>query len=182
MAGYYPSTCDDQVPVHVCDPCASREFGRIRAVAFIKVGFDFIDPTNLLEWETAVQDGNVILIPAVHGSLPDPSETLGVGYGDTTETLLGFEYALQYFDPNYKGNCDFYNALKRSQTWRIMYKTSSQGHITSETVTVIPKPPIEDDLNSEVVWNVTVKWKGEDHPCPFDFPEAVLQCYVPEGV
>ena len=175
--GYYPDTCNAVVPQHTCDPCLPREFGRIRAVAFIVAGFQFVDPTNLLEWETAIQNEDVILIPRVHGSLADPTETTGSGYGDATETLLGFEYVLNFFDPNYKENCDFYNAIKRSQTYRLMYKSSTQGHITDVSVTVIPKPPIEDDLNSEVVWNVTVKWKDEDHPCPFDFPAAVLECY-----
>lgn len=176
--GYYPDTCGTKIPPHNCDPCADREYGRVRSVAFIKDSYNFVDPEDPAEWETAIQNGDVILIPAVHGSLPDPSEQLGVGYGDATETLLGFEYALQYFDPNYKENCDFYNALKRSQGYKVMYKSQTQGHITDVTVTVIPKPPIEDDLNSEVVWNVTVKWKDSDHPCPFTFPESVLECYI----
>ena len=177
--GYYPDTCDTEVPVHSCDPCAEREFGRVRAVAFIKSGFEFTDATDQAEWEQAIQDEDVILIPRVHGSLPAPTETEGTGYGDTVNTLLGFEYALQYFDPNYTDNCDFYNALMRQDTWRFMYKTSTQGHITDATVTIIPKNPVEDDLNSEVVWDVTVKWKDEQHSCPFVFPAAVLECYVP---
>lgn len=177
ISGYYPDTCNAIVPPHTCDPCLEREYGRIRAVAFIKGDYTFIDPTNQIEWENAIQNGDVVLIPAVHGSLPAPTEQLGTGYGDTVETLLGFEYALQYFDPNYAENCDFYNALKRSQDYRFMYKTETMGHITDKTVTVIPKNPVEDDLNSEVVWDVTVKWKDSEHACPFKFPAAVLECY-----
>ena len=179
MAGYYPDTCDNIVPIHVCDPCLDKEYGRVRAVAFVKGDYEFLDQTNLAEWEQAVQDGNVILIPKVHGALPEASEQLGPGYGDTTETLLGFEFSLTYYDPNYAENCDFYNQLKRSQDWKLMYKTSSKGHLTSKTVTVIPKAPIEDDLNAEVVWMVLVKWKDSDYACPFDFPSAVLECFIP---
>jgi len=177
MAGYYPSTCVDVVPPHTCDPCLPKEYGRVRAVAFIKEGFEFSDPTSQSEWETAIQNGDVVLIPKVHGTLPEPSEQLGPGYGDTVETLLGFEFVLTYYDPNYNDNCDFYNALKSQQNYRFMYKTSSKGHLTDVTVTVVPKAPIEDDLNSEVVWMVQVKWKDSDHACPFDFPSAVLECY-----
>jgi len=181
MAGYYPDTCDTLVGEHDCDPCAPKEYGRVRATAFIKAGFEFTNPESQSEWEAAIASGDVILIPRTHGSLPEPSENEGTGYGDTVTELLGFEYALQYFDPNYAGNCDFYNALKRQSTYKFMYKTSTMGHITNDTVSVVPKPPVDDDLNSEVVWNVTVKWKSEDHPCPFVFPAAVLKCFIPNN-
>ena len=176
-AGYYPTTCDSVVPPHSCDPCLPREFGRVRAVAFIKEGFSFVDETNQAEWEAAIQNEDVILIPKVHGALPEPSEQMGQGYGDTVETLLGYEFTLTYFDRNYAENCDFYNALQGQQSYRFMYKTELKGHITSATVTVIPKAPIEDDLNSEVVWMVQVKWKDTSHACPFNFPAGVLKCY-----
>jgi hypothetical protein len=177
MAGYYPSTCVDVVPPHTCDPCLPKEYGRIRAVAFIKESYVFLDITSQLEWEAAIMNGDVILIPKVHGALPEPSEQLGAGYGDTVETLLGFEFVLTYFDPNYAENCDFYNAIKGQQSYKLMYKTETKGHVTQNTVTVIPKAPIDDDLNSEVVWMVQVKWKDIDHACPFVFPAEVLKCY-----
>lgn len=182
MSGYYPSDCDELIPDHDCNPCADTEFGRIRAAAFIKVGFEFLDPTNLAEWEAAIQNKDVILIPQTNGELPDPSENEVDGFGDVDTKLLGFEYAAQFNDPNYKGNCDFYNAIMYAQgKYRFMYKTSSQGHITQVPVTIIPKQGVENDLNSQVLWKVTVKWKHNLHPCPFDFPEDVLECYIPSG-
>jgi hypothetical protein len=175
--GYYPNTCDTVVPPHTCDPCLPREFGRVRAVAFIKSEYTFVDPTDQAEWESAVQNGDVILIPEVHGQFPEPSEQMGTGYGDTVETLLGYEFTLTYYDRNYASNCDFYNALQEQQSYRLMYKSETLGHLTSATVTVIPKAPIEDDLNAEVVWMVQVKWKDSSHACPFVFPAALLKCY-----
>jgi hypothetical protein len=181
MAGYYPNTCDNVVPIHNCDPCLPREYGRVRAVAFVKSSYTFLDPTDQAEWEQAIQDQNVILIPKVHGTLPEPSEQVGPGYGDTTETLLGFDFTASFYDPNYSENCDFYNAIMRSQDYRFMYKSETKGHLTDATVTVVPKAPIEDDLNAEVVWVVQVKWKDSSHACPFTFPIGVLECYIPSG-
>ena len=175
--GYYPNTCAGVVPPHTCDPCLPREFGRIRAVAFIKSDYTFLNPESQLEWETAIQNRDAILIPEVHGQFPEPSEQMGTGYGDTVETLLGYEFTLTYYDRNYASNCDFYNALQGQQSYRLMYKSESLGHLTSATVTVIPKAPIEDDLNAEVVWMVQVKWKDNSHACPFAFPAGVLKCY-----
>jgi hypothetical protein len=154
-----------------------KEYGRIRSVAFVKDTYVWTNIEDPAEWEAAIQNGDVVLIPKVHGSLAEPSEQVGPGYGDTTESILGFDFALTYYDPNYADNCDFYNALLYSQSWRLVYKSSSKGHATSKTVTIIPKPPIEDDLNAEVVWVVQVKWKDSQHACPFDFPASVLVCY-----
>ncbi len=175
--GYYPTTCNDIVPPHTCDPCLPRESGRVRAVAFIKNSYTFTNVEDQAEWETAIQNGDVVLIPAVHGALAEASEQMGAGYGDTVETLLGFEFTVTYHDPNYAENCTFYNALMKTQDYKFMYKSETKGHLTDVTVTVIPKSPIEDDLNSEVVWMVAVKWKDNVHACPFTFPTAVLECY-----
>ena len=176
--GYYPTTCDSLIPAHNCDPCLEREYGRIRSVAFIKDGFVFSNPESLTEWQQAIQNGNVILIPQVHGELAEPSEQTGPGYGNTVETLLGFDFVVTYHDPNYAENCDFYNEIKRTQNYRFMYKSGTKGHLTEATVTVIPKAPIADDLNAEVVWMVQVKWKDNDHACPFTFPAGVLECFI----
>jgi hypothetical protein len=180
-SGYYPTTCDDVVPAHNCDPCLPKEFGRIRAVAFIKDSFNFTNPEDSSEWQAGISSGDIVLIPQVHGSLADPTEKEGVGYGDTVSTVLGFDFAVTFFDPNYAENCDYYNALKKTQNWKFMYKTSTKGHLTNVTVTVIPKAPIADELTSEVVWVVMVKWADENHACPFDFPTDQLNCYITEG-
>lgn len=179
MAGYYPDTCETEQPIHSCDPCGTREKGRIRAMAFVKKGFEFVDRTSLAEWQAAVQNQDVILIPATHGSLSDPTPLLGIGYGSAVEKLLGFQYSLEYFDPDYKNNCDFYNTFLTQTTYRSVYITETQGHMTDVDVTVIPMAPVEDELNSEVVWKVNVKWEDSVHPCPFDFPVDVLECFIP---
>ena len=176
--GYYPDTCETEQPIHSCDPCAPREKGRIRAIAFVRKGFEFLDRTSLVEWQAAVQNKDVILIPETHGSLSDPTPTLGQGFGSAVEKLLGFQYSLEFFDPDYKNNCGFYNALLLQTSYRLAYITETLGHMTDVTVTVIPVAPVEDELNSEITWKVNVKWEDGQHPCPFDFPTDVLQCYI----
>lgn len=180
-SGYYPTTCDNVIPPHNCDPCLPKEYGRVRAVAFIKNTFDFTNPEDANEWSAGIASGDIVLIPAVHGALADPSEKEGVGYGDTVSTVLGFDFAVTYYDPNYKENCDFYNALKNSQDWKFMYKSKTLAHLTDVTVTVVPKAPIADELTAEVVWVVMVKWSTENHACPFIFPADQLDCFITEG-
>jgi hypothetical protein len=66
--------------------------------------------------------------------------------------------------------------LKRSSNWRFAYKTENFVHLTTKTVSVVPKNPVTDDINSDVVWNVTVKWAEEDLPIPYTTPAGVFVC------
>ena len=183
--GYYSSGCDDIIPAPNCDPCATKEFGRIGSFGFVRSDYiDTIlaDPSQRALWDAgmAAADPTVFLFPYAHGELAEPSEQVGSGYGRQVETFLGYDFNATVYDPNYKDNCDFWNAIKRSKNYYFAYFTSSQVHLTPVAVTVIPKAPIADDLTSEVVWKATVKWRHEDHPCPYDAPDGLLdQCFIP---
>lgn len=180
--GYYPTTCNSQVPAHNCDPCEEREFGRIRSAGFIHKDFAFAndDTTNASEWTRGIDEGKIFVIPETNGELPEPSEIVGTGYGDTVETLLGYDFAPRFVDPNYASNVDFYNSLVGNRNYKFFYRTSSKVHITQKTVTIIPKTNVANDLNSEVVWGTLVKWRHNQFPIPFDTPEGIFDsCYIP---
>lgn len=178
MSVYYPSNCDDLVPDHICDPCEDIEQGRIRSMAFIKKTFVFIDESNPTEWEVGFAAGDIILIPQTKGTYDGGSEVLAPGYGDQAERFTGFNHQLQFQDPNYAQNCAFYNTLKRSRQYKAAYRTSSKIHIIDATVQVIPKNPVQEDINSEVVWDVIVKWSHPDSPCPYDVPPGIFDACV----
>src|ERR1043165_2054271 len=130
MVGYYPGGCDVSIPVHACDPCEDREYGRIRSAGFIHKDFSFTDPTNELEWQTGINERKILVIPATNGEMSEPSEKTGPGYGDTTETLTGFDFTAKYADPNFKSNCDFYTSLVGNRNFLFFFRTSSQTFIT----------------------------------------------------
>lgn len=177
MAVYYPNACDDLIPAHVCDPCDAVEQGRIRSVAFIKNGFEFADPTSPVEWQAGFASGDIILIPQVRGTFDGGAEVTSAGYGDQATKLTGYNFTLEYSDPNYRGNCNFYNLIKNSRQYHAAFRTETQTHIIDETVQVIPKNPVQEDPTTEVVWVVSVQWAGNDLPCPFDTPPGIFdQC------
>lgn len=174
MSVYYPTGCDDIIPAHICDPCVVAEHGRVSSIAFIKNTFEFIDPSDPTEWQTGFAAGDIILIPQTRGTFDGGSEVEGPGWGRKASSLTGYNFQLQYQDPNYKGNCNFYNILKRSKNMKVAFVTETQVHISVEEVQVIPKNPIQDEVTSEVVWDVLVKWSGPDLPCPFDVPPTIF--------
>lgn len=176
---YYPSGCDQAVPQHDCNPCEEKEKGRIGSVAFIKRDFEFTDPTNPVEWRNGIDAHDIIMIPQVLGSFDGGSEVESTGYGRQASNLVGYNFTANFKDPNYVTNCEFYNALKNSRQYRFAYVTSRSVHITTNPVTVIPKNPVTEDLNSDVVWDVTVKWSEADLPCPFAMPAGIFdECVV----
>lgn len=182
MAGYYPS-CENVIVPHDCDPCAVKESGKIRSVAYIRSDYvDTIlaDPDDPALWAAGQSDLRVVVIPFVHGEYPEQSEILGQGYGDQSEELLGYDHQLTYFDPNAVNNCDFYNTIKLSRNYHGVFRTATKIYITQVPVLAVPKFPILDDQNSFVEWKVLWKWKYQDFACPYDIPAGIFDvCFIP---
>ena len=175
---YYPSGCDAEIGDHLCNDCEDSEGARVRSIAYIKKSFTFTDPTNPVEWATGIGNKNIIIIPKVNGTFDGGSETEGDGYGDQQTRLLGYNFVLNYKDPNYKQNAGFYNALKRSSNYYVAYRTETQIHFSDVSVQVIPKNPVTAPTTDTVQWDVTVKWSNKDLPAPFDTPAGIFtQCF-----
>jgi hypothetical protein len=179
---YYPAGCDAAIGDHYCNPCESAEHGRLRSAAFVAQDFEFTDPSSPTEWAAGIAAKKIIIIPETNGSFDGGSEVETPGYGDQQTKLVGYNFQATYNDPNYALNADFYNALKRSRNYRFAYRTETKVHLTTNTVQAIPKNPVAEDLTSEVVWNVLVKWSEADLPVPYDVPEGIFSCYDYTGV
>lgn len=174
---YYPSGCVASVPNHYCNSCETPEHGRVRSIAYIASDFEFSDPSDPTEWQQGIADKKIIIIPEVNGNFDGGSEVETPGYGDQQTRLTGYNFQLTYNDPNYKFNADFYNEIKKSRNYRLAYRTETLVHLTQNTVQPIPKNPVTDDLASEVVWNVLVKWTEGDLPIPYDVPSGIFDCF-----
>lgn len=171
---YYPGGCAASQPAHFCSDCSEAEHGRVRSIAFIAKDFTITDPSDPTEWAAGVAAGKIIIIPAVIGSYNGGDPVTGTGYGDVAEKLNGYNFELTFKDPNYAENADFYNALKNSRNYRVAFRSENLTHMSDKAVSVIPKNPITDNLNDEVVWDVTVKFQQSDLPTPFDTPEGIF--------
>jgi len=181
MPIYYPGCDTDELPEYQCDPCNDFEKGRVRSSGFVTAAYKpTIDanPTLTSAWTAGILSGDIIIIPKVIGSLDTPDPITGTGYGNDVEIILGRDFTLSYRDPNYKENCVFYNTLKRQTgKWHSIYRTGTQTHISNETATIDTRAPITENLEDNLEWNVTAKWRGQDQPCPFETPEGVFDCF-----
>lgn len=181
MAIYYPGCDTEELPDYQCDPCQDYEKARVRSSGVVSKAYRATlaaTPTNPATWTTGIESGDIVIIPKLVGSLDAPDPITGPGYGDDIETNLGRDFTLSLRDPNYKGNCNFYNTLKKQNgMWHAIYRTGSQTHITEETVTIDARAPVGEELDSNVEWNVSMKWRSQNNPCPFDTPEGIFDCF-----
>jgi hypothetical protein len=178
---YYPTAdCNPGgIPLYTCNPCPDYEYGRIRSVAFVKNTYTFVNPESAVEWSTAIQNGDAIVIWETQGNYDGGTTSELPGFGDRELTNGGTSHIAVYKDPNYDVNCDFYNAIRNSSDYSFVYRTSSKIHFANAPATITPKNPVGDDLKSNVVWEVTVKWQNPDSPCPYDAPDGIFEeCYV----
>lgn len=180
MAVYYPAdNCANQIPEHFCDPCTPKELGGVRTAGFIKSNFVFTDPSSASEWNNGFVSTprNIILIPEVYGTFDGGTPLESQGFGDNPTSLDGYDFTVQFFDPNFIGNCDFYDTLKNDRNgYKFFFRTGSQVWLSDKTVTVIPKSPVAQDIKSKVLWDVTVKWTSANLPCSYPSPAVDWRC------
>jgi hypothetical protein len=173
---YYP-TCANTVPDPSCSECPTKELGDVRSTFFLKESSPFIDITDQTEWETKINAGDLVVFPYTRGTLEvTPLESNG--FGDQTTTTDGYDYVLNFEEPQYADNWAFWNAIKDSQIYKAGYRTETQVHLSDNTARVIPMNPIGDDKKAIVNWKVSAKWSQENLMRPYDAPNVIFnQCY-----
>lgn len=167
MALYYPGCAPIDDPL--CSDCPDKEFGGIRSIFLKKKSYSFADITDPTEWATAICNKDVYVFPYTRGSLEE-AETLAGGFGDTLQDLDSYEFTLNVFEPNFLGNCDFWNSIKKSKDFQVGWRTETQIYMSDVTTLIVPKAPVPEDLKTKVVWNIMFKFVQENIPCPLGLP------------
>lgn len=160
---------------HVCDPCG-RELGRVRGVILFDGSYNVAPLIAKLKsgksedataaatlFETAVTEGYAHLISETTGTYDGGAAQTGDGYGDEETRLLGYLYTLEFKDPSYAGNKDFYEKAE-SEHWIVAWRTETLLHFADKPAGIQAIAPVEQDLTSAVSWNVTATWKSKAKP------------------
>lgn len=180
VVGYPGELCDNEVPQHVCDPCAETEKGRLRAVAYINksvVATIQAAPSDTAAWQAGIQAGTIRVIPEVLGSWNGGDPVTGTGYGDSKDKTTGRNCEANFKDPNYADNCSFYSELEKSRNWHLAFKSETMIHISAKPVTVFAKNPLTENLDDDVVWDVRNTWFQKAPVCPETAPDGIFDCF-----
>ncbi len=146
---------------YYCNPCDENvEHGGIRDIFLVKVGVDVNNPDEI---ESAVESGDIIIIPKTRGSFDGGSPKMGAGFGSQKERLLGYDFTANVKVLNYRENYEFWQWAEK-QEWRFGFWSENTAHLTDKGVTLNAKAPIEEDIETEIVWNIEVKWFDRKRP------------------
>lgn len=157
----YSGDCSVELASHICNPCpenSEREFARARSSGFVFSDYLpalMVDPTSVALWTAGVQQGKIIVVPETAGSY-DPGDPVKLkGYGSRKETNGPRSMTLNFQDPSLVENYDHYNGLGNQTELVPFFVTSSQLRIFDKPASITAKDPVADDLEAEVVWDVT---------------------------
>lgn len=174
----YYASCAEKLPDHIANSCAdSMEHGRVRSVAFVHISYldDLIvDPEDEALWVAGITEKMIIIIPETTGTYDGGTPVDGPGYGDLETSLAGYRHVVTYKDPNFKANCEFYNVIKHSRSWVPAIRLETQTLLFDKPAVIIPKAPVTEDLNADVVFDVELRISQPDLPCPFNTPPDVF--------
>ena len=163
---------------HVCDPCDTPEMGRVRSLILIKKGTTIEFPLVKTDWQTAIEAGDIIIIPRTIGSFDGGTPVVGDGYGNETERKLADDYVLSVRDPNFADNVDFWENAEK-EVWNVAWITETKLHYANADVRLTAKAPVEEGLDTRVVWNVELKWRSQSKPkvVAYDTIADYLKCF-----
>lgn len=178
---YYKSSCDIPIPDPVCDNCIEPEHGRIRSAGFMREDFAFNNISDPTEWENAINEKLIYVLPMTQGDFDGGTPKTAPGYGSVHLRLLTTDYKLKFKDPNYLANAGFWQAMQQTNNWIPFFVTETQVNIADKPCQIIAKAMVADDDMSEVVWDVECEWVSSNIPAPAPIPTGIFQCFEVEG-
>lgn len=166
----------DGIPelVHVNEPC-SRELGRVRGVILFDETFAMASLIAYLQSGTTsdarevvsmidagITAGKVHIINQTKGSY-SPEPHTADGYNEGEKRLLWYNNNLQFDDPTYEENRDFWSHAQKDQRY-VAWRTENLLHFADKPANIVITDPISDDVNSAVTWHAELTWKSKELP------------------
>jgi hypothetical protein len=136
---YYPG-CSITIPDPTCSDCPDKELAGIRGFALIKETFAFTDPSNIVEWQAGIQSKDIYMYPKSRGSL-EQAPTESQGWGDQAMVTDGNDFIVSAFEPNFADNVDHWNVMKKSNGFKLAWRTETKLFITDVAVVITPLAP-----------------------------------------
>jgi hypothetical protein len=175
------ANCRKEIPAFANLNC-TFESGGINALAFVteeKALLAEVDPTLWSDpafWTSETYTGDILIHQEVSGSYA-PSDATITGKGSQFERNIGCTHTLECQIESVKGNDDYWNALIKSDNYRIVwvgnyYQTLFVG---TQNARISGRMTQEQDRNTLNEWLVTAVWSDIDNPGTYDVPTGIFQ-------
>lgn len=154
------------------------EPGSVVAVAFIEDSVVFADITDPAEWTGLTYSTDILIHQEVRGSYAKPAATEIAGKGKQDVRIVGRKHQLDFRVSSIKGNDNYWNTLNRSTNYTLAFVVGSDYDLllrVDKNVSIDAAPVVEEGLDTEVDWNVTVKWSDIEVPSTSDVPAGIFE-------
>ncbi|RNC66476.1 hypothetical protein [Proteiniphilum sp. X52] len=169
---------DTGLPVYDCNPCAEGEKGRVSTVFIFKemrdvfeMGQDGITPEGIINIDdlaSKINNGDIVVIPNVRGTYDGGTPKTITGFGRQAEKVVGKTHVIVWNDKNHSKNGSFYSYLEDNPTgYFIGWTTENEFRVSGKKLDKVEvKDPVEEDVESLVLWQVTVTWTQSNPNIP----------------
>ena len=156
------------------------EPGRVVAVAFIEesIDFDVLDITDPANWGSLTYSSDVLIHDEVRGTYSKPAATEIPGKGKQDVRVVGRKHELVFNVSSIKGNDNYWNTLNRSTNYTVAFVVGSNYDLlfyVNKTVSIDAAPVVSDSIDSEVDWEVSVKWSDANVPSTSNVPVGIFE-------
>lgn len=187
MAICNPS-CAVSIPCPLDSGCSIQtRAGGIKQFVIVKCSYTFDDITSIVEWETAVAAGNVVISGQVLGQKPKGTFTKKRISSCSPESIVGAEKQITFQDynvgNNYTSNAhcaayDFWNTiLTEASSYQFGYITCDNlfyGLINDFQIEI--DEVIEDNNTGSTYFDGTILWNQVQMICPISIDLTGLSC------
>lgn len=170
--------CSVAIPNYIPLDCYEFDSGRIVACAFISDAKTFTDITSAAEWQDETYESDIVIFQEVRGSYPPAGPQEQPSYGAQSTRTVGLNHVVNLRIPSIKGNEGFWDAMNLSDDRKFAFVIGESYETlfyVNQVVQILAVPMIEEGLDSNADWQVTVKWTNMSLPSTSDVPSGIFQ-------
>jgi len=170
--------CSVAIPNYIPLGCYEFDSGRIVACAFISGAKDFTDITDPTEWQDEIYESDIVIFQSVRGSYPPAGPQEQPSYGAQSTRTVGLNHVVNLRIPAIKGNEEFWDAVNLSDDRKFAFVIGESYETlfyVNQVVQVLGVLNIEEGLDTNADWQVTVKWTNMSLPTTSDVPTGIFQ-------
>ena len=153
------------------------ETGSVVAIAFIDDSIDFSNIESPAEWSNLVYSTDILIHQEVRGNYAKPELQIITSLGKNDSRTIGRQHELIFKASSVKGNTPYWNILNDSSNYKLAFVVGGDYDLlfyANQNVTIDASSEVEEGLDSEVDWLVSVKWPDINLPSTSNVPFGIF--------
>jgi hypothetical protein len=169
--------CRPDVQTYIDAAGCDIEGGSVVAVAFIEDSVSFTDITDPAEWVGQTYASDILIHKEVRGSYAKAAATEIPGKGKQDTRIVGRKHEMIFRVANIKGNDGYWNSLNQSTNYKVAFVIGGNYdllYFVDVNVSIDAASDVQEGLDTEVDWMVSVKWSDRELPSTSGVPAGIF--------